>query len=105
MSVRVVLDPGMTRDRFEDAAQVLGWTLYNVVAESDENPYEEIWALDGGESAVHYFEDETLSTAFLLVMGVREQALAREIVEQLPTIQAAGAVALARAAGDSSERV
>jgi len=100
-----VLAPEMTRERFEDAAHAFGWMLYTVVEESDEHPYEEVWALNGGTSAVHYYEDETLSTAFLLVMGDGERELAHEIVHRWPTIQAAGAVALARAAGSSEERI
>jgi hypothetical protein len=87
MTRRIVLSPNITRRQFEDYAFDAGWRLHQVVDADQERPYEEIWAVDDGQSAVHYIEDELLGLLYVIVMGENARELDTGLRRGLDTVR------------------
>ena len=104
MTVRITLTPSVSRGTFEHLAHLSGWMLYSVIEQSVEHPYEQIWTVGGGTSAVHYIEDTRLVVAYVLTMGEQEARIADEVVAALPTVGTRDAADWARGAADDDSK-
>jgi hypothetical protein len=102
---RVVLAPDVARVEFEDFAILSDWRLHLVTEAGDDNPYEEIWTVGDGTSAVHYVEDGLLGASYVLTMGEDATSLAAEVGERLRTLTTDEAIAWAYVVEDPNERV
>lgn len=103
MTHRLALNRFVSREAFQRAATGRRWFLYTVVPSSDGVPYEEVWSIDGGDSAVHYIEDQYLGVPYLMVMGKDEDAIAADLAHDLGTVDANEAVRMVREAKDDAE--
>lgn len=87
MTHRIVLSPNVTRREFEDYAFAAGWRLHEVVDADEQHPYEEVWAMRDGHSAVHYIEDGLLGLLYVIVMGEQAAELDASLRRGLNTVR------------------
>jgi hypothetical protein len=92
MTRRIVLSPRVTRREFEDIAFGHGWRLHQVVDADEKHPYEEVWSVAQGASAVHYIEDGLLGLLYVIVMGEEVDELEASLRRALETVRAEDAL-------------
>ncbi|HEY1345687.1 MAG TPA: hypothetical protein VGF54_11910 [Streptosporangiaceae bacterium] len=105
MTHRIVLSPRVTRREFEDIAFGSGWRLHEVVEAAEEHPYEEIWSVDNGRSAVHYIEDGLLGLLYVIVLGEHVDELEASLRRALETVRPADALEWLDDAASAERRV
>jgi len=79
-----------------------------VVEPAVDRPYEQIWGIDNGTSAVHYVEDDRLGVAVVVTMGERAAELAELVRRGLTALTPAEVLVWVYALGeegDPGERV
>ncbi|GAB3870240.1 HEAT repeat domain-containing protein [Kibdelosporangium lantanae] len=105
---RTVLAPAVTREQFQDLALLNEWRIYNIIGPSADQPYEQIWSVDEGSSAVHYVEDDRIGVASVVTMGERAAELAALVRQGLTTLSPSEVLVWVYALGeegDPGERV
>jgi hypothetical protein len=80
---KIVLDPSVTADKFEEVAERLGWTFAEERPATDLAAYELIYRNGGTE--IHYAEDLIVMVRYVLARGSDISGTVKEIRDNLPT--------------------